>query len=211
MGKLIFQEGRRYTFSDYFELSNPTEEIAEALGYSFATKALQLPTASSVERVHIAAMRQLLYDILPKIALTSEIAKRDFMIAPVLWEVIRHAQAKIFVEYPIAVDDKLSGSFDYLLCSRQQLVVIEAKKGDLERGFSQLAAELIALDRQETEQSGHCAEMAMLYGAVSMGELWRFAVLDRTQKHLCKDLHTYRVPEDIEDIFLILLGMLQAD
>lgn len=151
-------------------------------------------------------MRQHLYDILPKIALTSEIAKRDFMIAPVLWEVIRHVNAKILVEYPIAVDEKLSGSLDYLLRSQQQLLVIEAKKGDLERGFNQLAAELIALDKQEEEQPA-----SALYGAVSIGELWRFAVLDRINKHLSKDLHTYRVPEDIEDVFLIILGMLQTN
>lgn len=205
MGKLIFQEGRKYTFSDYFELSNPTEEVAEALGYSFETRALRLPMAHNTERGGIVAMRQLLYDILPKIALTSEIAKREFMIAPVLWEVIRHAQARIFVEYPLAVDDTLSGSLDYLLRSAQQLVVIEAKRGDLDRGFNQLAAELIALDRQETEPGA-----SVFYGAVSIGELWRFAVLDRARKHLCKDLHTYRIPEDIEDTFLIILGILQG-
>ncbi len=206
MGKLILQEGRKYTFSDYFELANPTEDIAEALGYSFETKILQLPTAANAESTNIAAMRQIFYETLPKIVLTSEIAKRDFMIAPVLWEVIRHVNAKIFVEYPLVVDDKLSGSCDYLLRSVRQLVVIEAKKGDLERGFNQLAAELIALDKQETE---HNAEI--FYGAVSIGELWRFAVLDRSKKHLCKDLHTYRIPEDLEDVFLIILGMLQAE
>ncbi len=117
MGKLIFQAGRRYTFSDYFELPNPAEDITAAFGYSFETKTLQLPTAKNAECGHISAMRQHLYDILPKIALTSEIAKRDFMIAPVLWEVIRHVNAKILVEYPIAVDEKLSGSLDYLLRS----------------------------------------------------------------------------------------------
>ena len=54
---LILQEGKKYTFSDYFELANPTEDIAEALGYSFETRILQLPTAANAERTNIAAMR----------------------------------------------------------------------------------------------------------------------------------------------------------
>ena len=132
-------------------------------------------------------------------------AKRDFMIAPVLWGIICHVNAKIKVEYPIEVDNKLGGSLDYLIHSNQEIIVIEAKKGDLDKGFNQLTAELIALDKYEEKKE----EPETIYGAVSIGELWRFGILDRIRKNIYKDLHTYRIPEDIEKVFLIILGILQ--
>lgn len=92
-----------------------------------------------------------------------------------------------------------------MLSAQQQIIVIEAKKGDLERGFNQLLAELIALDMYEKVETSK-----VLYGAISIGELWRFANLHREIKHIYKDLHTYRVPEDIEVVFLTLLGILQG-
>jgi hypothetical protein len=204
MGKLVFKEEKKYTFSDYFDLSNPTEEIANEFGYSFETKILDLPVATDIDKNVIVDLQEKFYEILPKITLNSEIAKRDFMIAPVLWEIIRHAKARINVEYQIEIDNRLSGSLDYLIRSNQEIIVIEAKKGDIDKGFNQLTAEMIALDMYE-EEGLFCS----LYGAVSIGELWRFGVLDRGAKSIYRDLHTYRVPEDIEKVFLVILGILQ--
>ncbi len=204
MGKSIFKKDKKYTFTDYFDMNNPTEEIAFEFGYSFDTKILDLPVAKKVDREEIMKWQENFYEILPKITLNSEMAKREFMIAPVLWGIIRHVKAKINVEYPIEIDDKLGGSLDYLIRSGQELIVIEAKKGDLDKGFNQLTAEMIALDKYEEEGSPE-----LLYGAVSIGELWRFGVLERKAKNIYKDLHTYRVPEDMEKVFIIILGILQ--
>jgi len=204
MGKLIFKEEKKYSFSDYFAFSNPTEEIADEFGYSFKTKILDLPVATDIDKNVIVALQEKFYEILPRITLNSEMAKRDFMIAPILWEIIRHANAKINVEYQIEIDNRLSGSVDYLIRSNQEIIVIEAKKGDMDKGFNQLTAEMIALDMYEEK-----GLPSSLYGAVSIGELWRFGILDREDKSIHRDLHTYRVPEDIEKVFLVILGILQ--
>lgn len=204
MGKVIFKEEKKYTFSDYFYFTNPTEEIANAFGYSFATKILDLPSAEDMDKSSILALQESFYAILPKISLDSEMAKRDFMIAPILWEVIRHAKAKINVEYQIDVDNRLSGSLGYLVRSHQELIVIEAKKGNIDKGFNQLVVEMIALDMYEEKELP-----GSLYGAVSIGELWRFGILGRNEKSIYRDLHTYRVPEDIEKVFTVMLGILQ--
>ena len=150
-------------------------------------------------------LKAVFYENLPKISLNSEMAKRDFMIVPLLWEIIRYVNAKIHVEYPIEVDDKLGGMLDYLICSQQELIVIEAKKGDIDKGFNQLLAELIAMDKYQHDNESP----AFLYGVVSIGELWRFGILKRKEKHILRDLHTYRVPEDIEEIFAIIVGILK--
>ncbi len=202
---VILKEGKKYTFSDYFELNNPAEEIASAFGYQSSTKILDLPFARLSDFSEIEKLQQHFYDVLPKISLTSEMAKQNFMIAPILWAIIRHINAKINVEYPLEIDDKLSGALNYLLHAEHRLIVIEGKKGDLDKGFNQLTAELIALDKSLDKNPA-----AFIYGAISIGELWRFALLDRNQQHIYKDLHTYRVPEDIQSVFLIILGILQA-
>jgi hypothetical protein len=204
MGRLLFTEGKKYTFSDYFDFNCPTEDIANAFGYSFETNVIDLPLSESADRNEAAQLQKRFYEILPKITLNSEMAKRDFMIAPILWTVIGHVKAKINVEYPIQIDDKLSGSLDYLIRSEQELVIIEAKKGDLEKGFNQLTAELIALDKIERKDIPR-----LLYGAISIGQLWCFGILERNKKAIHRDLHTYRVPEDIEQIFSIVVGILK--
>ncbi len=42
MKRSIFKEGKKYTFSDYFDLNYPTEEIVEELGYSFSLEVITL-------------------------------------------------------------------------------------------------------------------------------------------------------------------------
>lgn len=203
--KSILKEGKKYTFSDYFELSNPTEEIINALGYSFSTQPLELPRKNNINTDLIEQVSTTYYSILPKISVNSETAKREVMIAPVLHAVLQHINARLNIEYPVSVNDKLSGTVDYLFRSSQELIVIEAKKGDLDRGFNQLAAEMIALDLYEEER----ADPAKVYGAITIGEVWRFAVLEREKKQVSKDIHTFRFPEDLPDIFSILTGILE--
>ncbi|MDM8564775.1 hypothetical protein QUF74_03900 [Candidatus Halobeggiatoa sp. HSG11] len=53
----------------------------------------------------------------------------------------------------------------------QVILNIDAKL--LERGFNQLAAEMIALDQYETSQVPE-----ILYGAITIGEVWRFSQLN---------------------------------
>ena len=78
------------------------------------------------------------------------------------------------IEYQIKVSEQLQGYFDYLIKNRNNLLVIEAKKEDLDYGMTQLFAELIALDKwQENPQQTH------LIGSVTTGKIWEFAQLDR--------------------------------
>ena len=84
---------------------------------------------------------------LPHLSLTSEAARREFRIAPVLTDVLHYTQATLNVEYPITVSHQLKGYLDYLVQNQQSFLVIEANNEDLERDFVQLAIELIALDQ----------------------------------------------------------------
>jgi len=203
MPKNILKAGKKYTFSDYFDLGAPADEIVAEFGYALTVEKLALPVGGDFDGKLIKDLQDSYYGLLSKVSLNSEAAKREFMIAPVLLALINTIDAKLNIEYPLDIDDRLSGTVDYLLRSQRELIVIEAKKGDLERGFNQLAAEMIAVDHYED-----AGAFSVLYGAITIGEIWRFASLDRNAKHLTKDVHTFRFPEDLQEIFAILKGIL---
>jgi len=203
MGKL-FREGKKYTFSDYFEFNNPTKEIIEEFGYQYRFSQLKLPRCLK-EFEPLTRLRETYIKKLPLISLNSEAAKREFYISPLLLEMLEYIQAEIDVEYPLDAGENLSGTIDYLIKFTNSFVIIEAKKGDMEKGFNQLAVELIALDKTlKTEQ-------ATLYGAVTLGDVWRFGALTRAEKLLQKDMNAYTILSDLEEILSILIGILENE
>ncbi len=203
MKKSLFQTDKRYSFSDYFNFSQPIEEIVAELGYQIQVQEINFPHVMNIDMSGIEQLMQLHHQLLPKITLNSETAKREFLIAPLLYQVVLQADAKLNIEYPLDINDKLNGWLDYLIRSQQELIVIEAKKGDLDRGFNQLAAEMIALDYYEDD-----GKPSLLYGAITIGEVWRFAVLNRATKTIRKDINLFRFPQDAKDLFAVLLGIL---
>ncbi len=206
MTKSIFQENRKYTFSDYFTMTNPTEEIVAEFGYSFSIEVIDLPLSNNYNPEIIQNLNQTYYTIIPKITLTSEIAKREFLVAPLILEIAKLIAVKVKVEYPLEIDDKLGGVLDYLLTTRETLIVVEAKKKDLDSGFNQLAAELIALDKTYEESELN----PIIYGAVTLGDIWKFAILERKKKHIVKNIASQTIPRDTEEIFSILMGIMNS-
>ena len=91
--------------------------------------------------------------------------------------------------------------------TNNQLLVIEAKYEDLTRGFTQLVAELVALDQWENAPT--VDQQPILVGAVSTGTIWQFGRLDRTIKHFEQGINSYRVPEDLEQVMRILVATLK--
>ncbi len=201
MGKPILQQGKSYSFADYFELTYPTEDVVAEFGYQYELTKLGLPRAELEQPLD--QLQAMFYRKLPHISLTSETAKREVLIAPILLELLDHLDLKIDIEYPVYVSEWLKGNLDYLVRSQQEFVVVEAKKADMERGFTQLAVELIAMDQRVEEKH------ELLYGAITVGDLWRFGALRRQQKMISKDIDSFRVPLDLEDLFKVLLGILK--
>jgi hypothetical protein len=197
----ILTEGVSYTFPDYFNLSFDIEDILSYFGYAFQSQHCVLPrTVLELDRLN--ALRSHLEESLPYLSLTSEVARREFLIAPVLLDVVHYAHVKIKVEFPLKINEKLQGTLDYYLQAKNTLLIIEAKNADLQRGFTQLSVELIALD-QWVE-----SDTPQLYGAVSIGNVWQFGILDRQAKRITQDLNLYRVPADLEDLMRILVAIL---
>ncbi len=51
---------------------------------------------------------------------------------------------------------------------------------------------------------------AALYGAVSMGNLWQFAVLDTQKNQIIQDTNLYRVPADLLELLQVIVGILEG-
>jgi hypothetical protein len=180
------------------------EEVLASFGYSFAVEERTLPRTSQPAGA-MDELRARLIQNRTRITFDSEAARREFLIAPILMRLMDLTQAKIKVEYPFVVNDQLQGTFDYFVQSNQNLLIVEAKNEDLERGFRQLAVELIALDQ------GIDSSTDKLYGVVSIGSAWQFGVLERQRKHVAQDLKLYTIPDDLADLLSILVAILNGE
>lgn len=59
MKKSIFKEHKKYTFKDYFEFTNPTDEIAGEFGYSFSISGLDLPRHTAYDAEIIRRLNEI--------------------------------------------------------------------------------------------------------------------------------------------------------
>ncbi len=196
----ILEEGVSYTFRSYYEMSYEADEILAEFGYGLNRSRLNLPK-SGRSLVGVANLQARMEEMLGLVSLSSETARRETLVAPALFEVAHYCQCQVRIEYPLQVSAWLKGNLDYFLKRDANLLVVEAKNADLSRGFTQLAVELIAISEVE--------EGDVFYGAVTTGDVWRFGRLDRPGRQISQDITLYRIPDDLENLLLILLGILE--
>ncbi len=192
-----------YTFSDYFKMRLSTEEVLNYFGYSKVNERFQLPKFSD-EIASIQSLAEKIEEVLIHISLESEVTRREFLIAPIIFEVRHLSKAKLNSEYWIEYNHQLRGSLDYFLRDERHLLVVEAKNADLTRGFTQLAVEMVALDKsdEETRKS--------IYGSVTTGREWHFGKLDRETKTISQSIESFTIPNNLEEIVRILIGILES-
>jgi hypothetical protein len=197
----ILQPDGNYSFRSYFEFSSDTDEVLAEFDYAFVRKRLQLPRTSN-QLEGLDQLRQQLEDTIPYVTLSSETAKREILVAPVLSRVAVICKRLLRIEYPLKVSNLLQGNLDYFIQSEHNLVVVEAKRDDLTRGFTQLAVEMIALSMLEDAPN-------LVYGVVTMGDVWVFGTLEQNIHTITRDITSYTLPDDLVEIVKILVGILE--
>lgn len=191
-----------YTFSKIFEMKILPDDLADEFGYTLSRKRLNLSQYSG-ELDRLDELQSRIDEILPYVDLANETSRREILISPVVTELVHYTKAQLRIEYPIKISEHLQGYLDYLLRSQTDLLVIEAKRQDLDYGFTQLVAEMIALDRWE-----RTPDQPTLLGAVTTGQIWQFGLLDRATKQIQQGLELYRVPDDLDSLLRILVAAL---
>lgn len=173
---------------------------------------------ASVPAVEVSSLlRETLADNLSlAFALSTEKARSELIVAPVLLEVRRQVdrQMSLFsgVDFNVAADQGLRGVCDFLLSrSREQLfieapvvAIVEAKNEDLKPGIGQCVAQMMAarLFNQRKDR-----EFPSLYGAVTSGTNWRFLRLADDSTYV--DLSEYHISH-VGQIVAILVAMLRG-
>ncbi|MBD2325791.1 hypothetical protein [Alkalinema sp. FACHB-956] len=142
----------------------------------------------------------------------SEKARSELLIAPILLEVSRHLsqQASLFSGEDFTVDPArgLNGLCDFLISNSPQqleiekpvIVIVEAKKVDLNSGLAQCLAEMVAA--QQFNQS----ETELIYGCVTTGTGWKFLKLQGAIASV--DVFEYSIPP-VDYVLGVLVWMVR--
>lgn len=121
------------------------------------------------------------------LAVLSEKARSEFIVAPMLMACREAFQDRIHVFSGVRLDaapeQGLRGECDFILARTASLfalqaplmVVLEAKKNDIEEGLGQVAAQMLGA-RIFNEKDG--TPVPVIYGCVTTGENWQFLKLE---------------------------------
>lgn len=198
----ILDPNQSYTFSKIFELRIPPDDLANEFGYNLTRKYLQL-AEYQLDLEDLESLKNRIRVVLPYVDLVNETSRREVLISQVVLQLVQYTKAQLRIEYSIKVNEQLQGYLDYLFRSQTELLVIEAKREDLDYGFTQLVAEIIALDKWD-----RTPEQSVLLGAVTTGTIWQFGRLHRETKEIEQGLNLYRVPDDLDPLMRILVQAL---
>jgi hypothetical protein len=136
------------------------------------------------------------------LAINTEQARREYIIAPILIEAKRRSQVEINVfpgvMFTVDPGQGLTGFCDYLIARSPKLyyleaplvAVVQAKKEDIIAGLGQCVAEMVAI-QLFNEKEG--TPMPTVYGCVTSGSNWRFLKLK--DMNLFIDLPEYYIHE----------------
>ena len=146
----------------------------------------------------------------------SEKAKSELLVSPILVEVRRLACDRVQLfsgeEFNVDRDRGLNGFCDFLfsrsatsyIIQAPVLMLVEAKKGELDVGWGQCVAEMVAA--QIFNQSKD-KPLPIIYGSVTSGKLWQFLRLEG--KDVTIDTNEYQVMP-VERILGILSWMVDS-
>ena len=84
----ILQEDQSYTFSSYFDLPYETDDILREFHYSFIKTELSLPQTDRTVVDELLLIKEKIRRVLPLISLSSETARRETLVSPLLLEII---------------------------------------------------------------------------------------------------------------------------
>ena len=150
------------------------------------------------------------------VAVFSEKARSEFIVAPVLLTCREILQEEISIYSGVRLDVDpergLKGECDFILARQPTLpilqapllIILEAKKNDIEEGLGQCAAQMVGA-RQFNERHQETTEI--LYGCVTTGETWQF--MQMHQQELAIDTNRYFINE-VDKILGILATVVQT-
>ncbi len=189
-----------------------TDFTLDMLRVSFGISIRQEPLFTHVVPLAIPTWLKETLDRGMPLALGSEKARSEFIIAPILLALrdLNHNQITIYSGQRLEGDPAvgLVGECDFLVTPTPPLPIIqapimsvvEAKKNDIESGLGQCAAQMLGAQRYNMRDS---TGIETIYGCVTTGEVWQLLKLDELL--LLIDTRRYYINE-----LELILGAFQA-
>ncbi len=127
------------------------------------------------------------YNLPIALASNNEKARSELIIAPILVDLIRKFNQKINlfsgVEFNVDIDKGLNGNCDFLITNSPELllitepviIIVEAKKENINAGLGQCVAEMIAARIFNQQKNNN---ITTIYGTVTTGSIWQFLKLE---------------------------------
>lgn len=140
----------------------------------------------------------------------SEKARSELIIAPILVDLRRQLKEQISlfsgIDFTVDLTKGLNGICDFIITKSPEIlmltapviIIVEAKKENINAGLGQCAAEMVAA-QIFNEQAA--TEIKIIYGAVTTGSIWQFLKLEK--QTLSIDLSEYYL-NDVNRIMGIL-------
>ncbi len=163
-----------------------------------------------------AILAGLLEDTVPwAIAVGTEKAKSELIIAPALLEVKRLLNRQISVfsgtDFTVDIAAGLNGVCDFLISRSPEqfeieapaVVLVEAKRDNINSGLGQCIAEMVAAQRFNEINNN---PIPIIYGSVTTGTAWRFMKLEG--QIVTIDVSDYPFPP-VETILSMLVWMVR--
>ncbi len=148
------------------------------------------------------------------LAVNTEKAKSEFIIALMLLEVKAqlHDAISIFsgVDFNIDVERGLNGICDFIISKNRRqhilaapaITIVEAKNDNLRSGIGQCMAEMVAAQAFNLREG---EPIETIYGAVTIGSIWKFLKLEGTTVTLDLDEYFINTPQKIMGILIAML------
>ena len=136
------------------------------------------------------------------LAMGTEKAKSELIIAPVLVELCLHFESRVSlfsgIDFNVDATNGLTGVCDFLVSLSPEtfdleapvIALVEAKNADVKLGVGQCAAEMVAAQRFNAEAGN---DLRCIYGATTSGTEWLFLKLEG--QTLSVDLGTYHISQ----------------
>jgi hypothetical protein len=126
------------------------------------------------------------YNVPIALGSNTEKARSELIITPVLVELRKQLNSQIGlfsgIDFTVDVNRGLNGSCDFIISQSPQLLIlrspvimlVEAKKENINAGLGQCIAEMLAAQIYNQREG---QEVANIYGVVTTGEIWKFIKL----------------------------------
>jgi hypothetical protein len=148
------------------------------------------------------------------LASNTEKSRSEMLITPILIDLRRQFSNHIGIfsgiNFTVDPAQGLNGNCDFLISYSEELllvtapiiILVEAKKEDLNGGLGQCIAEMIAAQRFNQQEGNEITE---IYGVVTSGTLWKFLKLSENQVFL--DLTEYYLGDLPKILGILSIGI----